>query len=213
MAFYKRHMGLSRKRKALLKLLAFLLAILMIYIAFNIKLVPVLKTTAVNRAKLVAINTINEAAGKVLKQDGITYDKLMIFDKDNDGNITAVEADTMQIDMLKYDITEEVIRELNDNADETGLKIPLGTVIGGQLLTGFGPNIDIRFQPVGNVSSEVSSSFSAAGINQTRQLVTLNITADITVVIASYNVSTQVKSSFPIADTVIVGNVPPVYVQ
>lgn len=187
------------------------LIIVILYSIFNIALVPVLKTSAVNKAKIVAIDTINNAVGKVLKEDNISYDKLMNIDKDANGNITAVNADTMQINMLKYDITNEVIKELN-SISSSELRIPFGTVIGGQLLTGRGPYINIKIQPLGNVNSNIINDFSAAGINQTRQQIMLNIKADITLIIGSYNVSTTVESNISIADIVIVGIVPNTYV-
>jgi sporulation protein YunB len=184
--------------------------IFLLYIMFNISLVPVLKTSAVYKARIVAINTINNSVGKVLKADNINYDTLMTFDKDANGYITAVNANTMQINMLKYDITNEVIKEIN-GIDSSELKIPFGTIIGGQLFTGRGPYINIKIQPMGNVDSNITSTFTSAGINQTRQQIMLTITADITLIIGPYNVSTQVESNISIADSVIVGSVPGSY--
>lgn len=191
-------------------LAAAVLAAALLYAAFNIALVPVLKTSAVNRARIVAIDTINNAAGRVLKNDSITYDRLMRVDKDSSGSVTAVSADTMQINMLKYDVTGEVIRELN-SIDPSELAIPFGTVIGGQLFTGRGPYIRIKIQPIGSVDSNIVNSFSSAGINQTRQQIMLDVKADITLIIASYNVSTRVESNIDVADIVIVGGVPGSY--
>ena len=193
-----------------LALFLFFAAAVLLFIWFNIALVPVLKTSAVNKAKVVAIDTINDAVGKVLKKDNISYDTLISFDKNTNGDITAVNANTMEINLLKYDITNEVVKELTE-VGSSDMKIPIGTVIGGQLFTGRGPNIHIRFQPIGNVNSEVTSSFSAAGINQTRQQIMLDVKADITVIISSYNVSTSVSSNYIIADSVIVGSVPGSY--
>jgi sporulation protein YunB len=182
-----------------------------LYVIFNIELLPVLRTTAVNKAKVAATNTINDAVGAVLKQDDVNYDKLISFEKDASGNITAIKADTFQINLLKYDITKEVVKELSE-VGGSEIKIPVGTVIGGQIFTGLGPNINIRFQPVGNINSEITSTFTSVGINQTRQQIMLDIKADLTVIVATYNISTQVESNFIIADSVIVGGVPGTYV-
>jgi sporulation protein YunB len=200
----------NKKRSIYFRLLILLLLLLMIYIIFDIKLLPVLKVASEVRAKNIAITTINNAVGQVLKEDDISYDKLMSFEKDSTGHITAVKADTLQMNLLKYDITNEVVNDLN-NLKGSELAIPLGTVVGGQLFTGRGPRISVKFSPVGNVNSVINNSFTSAGINQTRQQIMLNVSTDITIMMSSYIVTTHVESNFCIAESIIVGTVPNTY--
>jgi sporulation protein YunB len=171
---------------------------------------PVIKTMAVNNTKNIATQTINSAVEKVLKGNDVGYDKLMILEKDSGGDITAVKSDTLQIDTLKYEITNEAVKELNA-IDPKDISVPLGTVIGGQIFTGLGPQISVRVEPIGNVDTQIVNEFSSAGINQTRQQILLYIKTEITIIVSSYNVTTSVESNFTIADTVIVGNVPDSY--
>lgn len=199
-----------KKNRAALMCILFGTITVLCYSVFDIALMPVLRTAAVNKAKIVAIYTINDAVGKVLREDGISYDKLMSVEKDSAGTVTAVSANTVEINMLKYDITSEVIKELN-NIQGSELAIPFGTVLGGPLFTGRGPMINIRIQPIGSVNSNVVNDFTSAGINQTRQQIMLDIRADITLMIANYNVSTSVESNISVADIVIVGGVPGSY--
>ena len=210
--YHRRFRARSKRRRACLLLAAVLAALLLGYISLSSKLMPLLKTAAVYRAQIVAANTVNDAVGKVLREDNISYDKLMTFDKNSDGAITAVTADTLQMNLLKYDITSEVIRELQ-HIPSSDLAIPLGNVVGGQIFTGRGPMVYVRVQPIGNVISSITSSFSDAGINQTRQQIMLNIHTDIAVMISIYTVSTSVDSNFCIADTVIIGSVPSYYFE
>lgn len=202
----------KKRRKAPFTLMLIFLVFLMLYLLFNIALMPVLKTAAVYRARMVAITTINDAVGKVLKEDDISYDKLMNLEKNSSGQIQAVTANSLQINLLKYDITNEVVNELS-KVGKSDMSIPLGNVIGGQLFTGRGPFIKIKFYPVGNVISEITSDFTAAGINQTRQQIMLDVRADITVMMSSYNVSTSVDSNVCIAELTIIGSVPNTYFQ
>lgn len=195
-----------RGRLAVILLLVFAL-LLAGYIAFSIQLMPVLQTTAVYRAKVVAADVVNDAVGKVLEKDDVTYDQLMHFEKDSSGSITAVKADTIQINRLRTDVVKEVIQEI-DNIKPSELGISLGTVIGGGLFSGRGPVVHIRIYPVGNVTAEISSEFTSAGINQTRQQINLNVHADIAVVIPGYSIGSGVDSNFAIAESVIVGSVP-----
>ncbi len=197
----------NRGGRAAFWLLAALGLALAGYVAFTIQLMPVLQTTAVYRAKVVAADVVNTAVGKVLEQDDVTYDRIMSFEKDSSGSITAVKADTLQINRIRTDVVKEVIAEINA-IPPSELGIPLGTVIGGGLFSGRGPVIHIRLYPVGNVTAEISSEFTSAGINQTRQQINLDVHTDIAVVIPGYSIGTGVDSNFSIAESIIVGNVP-----
>lgn len=212
-AFQRRVMARARRKKhrAAFRLIAAGLILLGLYILFNIELMPSLKAAATYRARTAAINTINSAVGTVLKRDGTSYEKLMTIDRDTSGDITSVEADSMQINLLKYDITNEVLKQLNNMNETSDIGIPLGTVFGGPLLAGRGPFVHIKVYPTGTVNSEITSTFSSAGINQTRQQIELYVKADLAVMISAYNVGTQVSTNFTIADSVIVGSVPNSY--
>lgn len=186
------------------------LTLVIFYIIFIVRLLPIVETMAVNNARNLATETINKAAGKVLSEENVNYDNLMTLEKDGNGNITAVKADTLRIDELKYKITNEVIKELN-GIDTSDLGIPIGTIIGGQLFSGMGPKVKVRIEPVGSAETKIVNEFSSAGINQTRQQVFLEVDASITVLVSSDSIKTEVKSNYTIADTVIVGKVPDSY--
>jgi sporulation protein YunB len=198
------------KFKVLGALVILLLVVILLFCVFSIRLMPVIKTMAINNARNAATMAINNAAGKVLKEQNIDYDKLMTLEKDSSGKITAVKADALQIDMLKYEVTNEAVKEINAiNSSE--LSIPIGTIIGGQIFSGLGPRIQVTVEPVGNVETSIDNEFTSTGINQTRQEVMLDVKTSITIIVSSYNVSTTVDSNFDIADTVIVGDVPNSY--
>lgn len=200
------------KKKVMLALLITLLLLILFYYIFSVRLMPVVKTMAVNNARTVATSTINNAAGKVLKDNKINYDKLITLEKDSNGKINAVKADTLEIDLLKYQITSEAVKELNA-IDSSKIDIPLGTVIGGQLFSGMGPRIHVTIEPLGNVETNIVNKFTSTGINQTRQEVILDVKASITVIVSSYNINTSVDTNFDIADTIIVGDVPDSYME
>jgi len=206
-----RRFGRRRIRnQALFVLLVMLGACLLLYIIFIVRFVPIIKTMAISSAKNIATQTINNAAGKVLKQEKVSYDRIMTLERNKSGEVTAVKANTLQIDILKYEITNEALRELN-SLSPGALSVPIGTVIGGELLSGFGPRINVTIEPVGNVQTEIDNEFSSTGINQTRQQVILKVRTAITIIVSNYSLSTSVQSNFVIADTVIVGNVPDSY--
>jgi sporulation protein YunB len=212
MAIFRRRGFKSKgKNKSLYLWVILIIAILfLIYYIFNSMLMPVMKTLAVNKADLVAVSAINNAASKVLKANSVSYDKLIIYQKDQIGDIIAVTTDALEVNKLKYDIIYETIAELN-SIKSSDLKIPLGNALGGALFTNRGPNINVKLSPIGNVNANISSVFTSAGINQTRQQIMLNIKVKLTIILASYTITQDINSNLCIAESVIVGKVPNAY--
>ena len=197
-------------KKAVFILILLGIIIIVVYCIFVLAMGPVLKSLAENKAKLASISIINNAIGTVVKKDDISYDKLMSFEKDSSGKILAIKANSSHIDQFQYDITQEVIKSLND-IPANDLRIPVGTVIGGPIFTNRGPSLTIDIMPVGNVTSGINNVFTSTGINQTRQQIMLNVKVSITLIISSYTVTTDVEDSLCVAETIVVGDVPEQY--
>ena len=64
-----------------------------------------------------------------------------------------------------------------------GVKIPLGILFKNDLLAYYGPKITFKMQPMGSTLTSYSSDFNSAGINQTRQIIYLDVTANVQVII------------------------------
>jgi hypothetical protein len=69
----------------------------------------------------------------------------------------------------------------------------------------------LKIVPLGTVTAGFSNQFSAAGINQTRHQIMMDISVDISILLPGYSVGTQVGTQVSIAETVIVGAVPDSY--
>ena len=64
--------------------------------------------------------------------------------------------------------------------------------------------------PAGYLLTDYENRFDSAGINQTRHQILLNMTMNVTAIVPGYSVTTEVKTSYRLAETVIVGYVPSV---
>lgn len=178
----------------------------------NNHLRPIMTQMARVQVDQLASRIINQSIVERITDDGVTYKSLVHFEKDVSGQITALNTDIVSINRLRADITEEVLRSL-ELADTSKLSIPVGNLINSELLGGRGPRIPLKIVPLGTVSSNFSNQFSAAGINQTRHQIMMDITVDITILLPGYSVGTQVTTQVCIAETVIVGAVPDSYFQ
>lgn len=210
MRHFKRKRRLPRRRRFLARLILAAGLCLAVVIFINVQVTPVFRAYASADGHTLAVRALNDAVGKVLDQSGSSADQLMEYDKDASGQIVAVRANTAQINALKRQVIDEALSRLSALRD-SDIHVPLGTVFGGALFAGQGPPVRLRFSPTGSVDAKVSSAFTSAGINQTRQTITLTASFDIFVVLMGRQVSVHVQNDYLVADSVIVGTVPGTY--
>ena len=171
---------------------------------------PIVELLAQSEAREFVKKAIGEAVSEEMKSGGLRYENLVTFEKNKEGNITALVTNTVLVNVLQTKIAKGV-RENVINVIDTNMKIPLGSVTGGVLLSGRGPGIPVRIQSITNVKSEFINEFSAAGINQTLHKISLCITADIDIIVPGNYFKTDVTTTVAVAETIIVGSVPNVY--
>lgn len=153
---------------------------------------------------------VTEAVSDTIANGDIRYERLISFEKDNNGDITALHSNMAEFNRLQAGITQEVLTRLGEVA-ERDLVIPLGTLTGSALLAGRGPGFTVRMQSVGSCSARFENRFSQAGINQTTHRIILCVEVNMSILLPGFQTSTQVNSSFSVAETVIVGDVPESY--
>ncbi len=155
---------------------------------------------------------INDAIDNQIELGNIQYDRMVYFEKDLDGRITALKTNMSEVNRLKTDI----LNLINDEIlalDTTDLGIPLGSLILPEFFSGKGPNIPIQIISIRNSDASFSSSFTEAGINQTLQQLTMHVQVDVTVLVLGETESFTVTSEVVVAETIIVGQVPQTYLQ
>ncbi len=74
------------------------------------------------------------------------------------------------------------VQQLMKNTKDK-IYLPLGQLLGSQLLAGRGPDVPIVIVPVGTVESRVYDVFEEAGINQTRHKIYLEVKTMVRVVV------------------------------
>ena len=154
----------------------------------------------------------NDAIAKQLADGIIQYDRIVYFEKDLEGKITALKTNMSEINRLKTDI----LNIINDEIlalDTTDIGIPLGSLFFPELLSGKGPSVPVHILSIRNSDAVFRSAFSQAGINQTLHQITMEVSVDVAVLVLARTESFTVNSEVVIAETVIVGAVPQTYLQ
>ena len=100
-----------------------------------------------------------------------------------------------------------------EGVDVSQIQIPLGSLLDFDLVWGLGPTMKVHAMTVGTVEGEFSSEFSSAGVNQTLHKISLDLEVPLTLMLPGGAVETVCRTSVPVAETVIVGQVPQVFLQ
>ena len=174
------------------------------------------RTVIQNLAKTQVMNSTsdltNDAISRQIEEGSIRYDRIVFFEKDVNGKITALKTNIGEINRLKTDILG-IINEEILALDTSDIGIPLGSLILPELLSGKGPVIPVRILSIRNSDATISSDFSQAGINQTIHQVIMEVSVDVAILVLGETDSFTVTSQVVVAQTVIVGEVPDTFLH
>jgi len=199
---------ISNRKKYLITIIILLIVVLC-YMFFSLIINPVLVNTIELKAKSISTRAMNSAISDVV-MNSIVYDDLINIVTDELGNISMIQANTLEINNLSKDLAQTTEIKI-DEYGKKGVGIALGSFTGIPLFVGLGPEIKLRVSPIGSVSSSFSSEFETAGINQTIHRIYLNINANVGVVLPLYTKKFNTTQHVLIAESIIVGSVPEVY--
>lgn len=203
----------GKNKKSFLKIIFVgLLLSIVCLVFFEIRAKPVIIEVAVTQAENIASSIIEDAIISVLRENGVTYSSLVDIEKDEDGRVTTVKADTIKMNLLKSEIGAEISKEILET-DSREISIPFGTIIGISALSGKGPKIKTTVTLTSNVTSTINNTFTSSGINQTLHEIYVNVNATIYVVMPKNTAIAEVNSNYCIAQTVIIGTVPETFAE
>ena len=154
----------------------------------------------------------NDAIARQIADGNIAYDRIVFFEKDLDGRITALKTNMSEVNRLKTDILNIINDEILalDNSD---IGIPIGSLFLPELLSGKGPAIPVHILSIRNSDANFVSTFSQAGINQTLHRLNMEVSIDVAVLVLGETSSFTMSSEVVVAETIIVGQVPQTFLQ
>ena len=173
---------------------------------FDKNILPAVLTIGEEQLKREATEIINETALDIYSNQ-FDYSDMIIIEKDNDGNITMLRADTVKLNYL----SSKLILASNDKfgkLQEMGLEVPLGYMTKNLVFYNLGPKVNIKMTQIGNITSSYESVFESAGINQTRHKIYLNVNMKMKIVVPLNSRDVEVACQIPVAETIIVGKIP-----
>lgn len=202
--------GLSRKNRIKLLLAAAMLGLLVLLAVAATHLKPILTSLATARVSNTVNRIVVAAVNETVYSGDVDYNRLISFEKDNEGRITAVKSNMAEFNRLQSVIVDDVLSKLSEVSTKE-LSIPIGTLTGSTLLAGRGPLIHVRMQSVGSSSAHFENNFESSGINQTKHQIHLVVDVYVSILLPGFSTTTKVSSTYAVAETVIVGSVPESY--
>ena len=203
-------------RRRLRRLGVFLLIVLLLLTAAFFALRSKYRLTIRELAETSVMNATsdlaNDAIAKQIENGNIQYDRIVYFEKDLNGRITALKTNIGEVNHLKTDILNIINGQILA-LDAADIGIPIGSLFLPEFFSGRGFTIPVHIMAIRNSEASFSSNFRQAGINQTMHQLIMEVTVDAAVLVLGETSSFTVSSQVVVAETVIVGDVPNTFIQ
>jgi len=177
------------------------------YIDKNIR--PSIIAISEVKAKQVTTQAINNTIKNKIKND-IDYNDLIFVQYDKEGKVTLMQANTVLMNSVASEVALEVQEELEKISKST-IEVPLKNAFNTDLIAL--PSINVQIIPQGSVVVDFATEFESTGINQTRHRIYIIVTTNIKLIVPLVSEEVRVTTNIPIAETIIVGDVPEQFVN
>ena len=195
-------------------LIRFLLRLLVVFavalgglLLFRSHYRPLLRELAETQIKNATSDLTNDALTELLARDSIAYDRIVYFEKDLNGRITAMKTNILEVNRMKTEILEIINQEILA-WDTAKLGIPIGSLIFPELFAGKGFCIPVHVLSIRNSDASFESRFQQAGINQTLHRLMMEVNVDASILVLGQTESFSLTREVVAAETVIVGEDP-----
>lgn len=155
---------------------------------------------------------INDAIDRQIEAGDIQYDRIVYFEKDLNGSITALKTNMSEVNRLKTN-TLNIINDEILALDQSDIGVPVGSLFLPEFFSGRGVTIPVQILSIRNSDAYFDSHFTQAGINQTLHKLNMHVLVDVSVLVLGQSASFTVSSEVVVAETIIIGDVPNTFLQ
>ncbi len=198
------------KKKKIFKFFCFLIAFLTLVISLYFSSDRIVVDYAVKCFDS-AISSASYYAVDIIVDKKYGYADLVDVKTDKDGQISMVVTDSYEVNSLSTTVATNAFNYLTSEIKK-GVDVPVCVFTGIRLISGFGPIVKMKVISVASVKCDMISSFTQAGINQTRHSLYLNINCTVNIVTKTATKTINDTISVLVFDNLIVGKVPSVMI-
>lgn len=195
----------SAKKKILFALLCLFLIFAVSIVVINRKLDPIVCDIAEEQIK----NSVARLVADTVRSRTLGAEYINVMYKD--GAVASVTTDAAALNALTADVVSEISEKLA-RIESYDIRVSLSNLFDDEIIFGNTSfSVKANVLPVSSVSAQVRSEFKSAGINQTHYGVYILINVDINAVMLISTLKIKTTYEICVADTVIVGKVPEIY--
>ena len=121
-----------------------------------------------------------------------------------------ISSNVIVINEIISDIAIKTQEEL-DKVENSKFKISMGSFTGSRVLSGKGPQMEVKMSTIGNLDTDLRSEFSDAGINQTLHKIYLQVECQVLILTPFDTIEEKIANQVLLSEAVIVGTTPNTY--
>lgn len=121
-----------------------------------------------------------------------------------------ISANIISINEIISDIPIKIQEELNKK-ENSKFNISMGSFTGSRILSGRGPQVEIKMSTIGNLDTDLRSEFIDAGINQTLHKIYLQIDCKVVILTPFKTIEEKIANQVLLSEAVIIGTTPDTY--
>ncbi len=187
-----------------------MLAVLIVFVIGEMQLRPIIKQAGGKALKNELTILLNTAVKNAVESEDLVYNDFVTLNYNENGNISSIVSNTAFINFFKTDLSIKAAQTV-DQCGDFNLLVPWGTLLGSEIFSDKGLELKVESSTYGFAVTNVYSTFESVGINQTLHKIYVELTLSATAYIGNYKIDEKVTDQIPVAETIIVGDVPNSY--
>ncbi|MBD1370850.1 sporulation protein YunB [Hazenella sp. IB182357] len=201
-----------RKRKSFWVFIFVIIIAILFQVLWMIEknLQPILIVIAKTEVKKIAQTAMTKGIQEIQKEHGEELNQAMQIEKDRNGTISSIQINNAVQAKIYSTMTNTISSEMK-HLDDHPIKISIGQMLESNIFSEFGPDIPIEMWPKGAAIVNVVPKMEAQGINMVRVTLMVNVHTEMGMVVPFSKESIPVDFQYPIADALVVGDVPEYY--
>lgn len=186
--------------------------ILITYWVFESNIRPGITDITRVKAEELCNDAVNTAVLAILEENNFEYNDFATV-KFNEQTVTNISSNSINTNKFRSMVAIKAQDEI-DNMSGSEISYKLGDFSSSSLLSGRGPDVIIKLYFTSSITTDIISNFESCGINQTKHTISIKVTSKVYITSdADEETYTVVVTTVPIAENIIVGNTPSLYIN
>ena len=152
-------------------------------------------------------DAINCTVSEYFSVNQFNYADFIELRYNKNDTIASLQTNSALMNKVKADISI-ILQEVLDKCKSNKISVPIGSISKNMIFHGIGPIINIKIHSAELTDLVFNDTFESAGINQVRHKIYIEAYVTISIGSASAVHSEVIHDIIPVAETIIVGDVP-----